>query len=298
MILLKAVGAAEFAHSQNKLVEFCEENGLRLKAITEIRKLRVQLTNEINLNVPNLNIWVDPNMNPPTDQQAKLLRQILLAGLGDQVARKWPTEEIKLKEDKRKYKYAYQLPGLQEPIFMHSCSVLKKKQPEFVVFQEAFETRQGDGAKMFIRGITCVEPEWLVKFATPMCTIDKPLDDPAPSYDINLDKIVCHVRSTFGQTGWPLPIAEIEMQHSVDKFRYFAKFLLDGDIVEEMRKYKKYLLSTSNSMIKSWSKLLPRTEGLLAVLLNNKVDSKAKLFEEWKKDPKCKYLTYLMEIKM
>lgn len=292
MILLKAVGAAEFAHSQNKLSEFCDENGLRLKAITEIRKLRVQLTNEINLNVPNLNIWVDPNMDPPTDQQAKLLRQILLAGLGDQVARKWPAEEVKLKEDKRRFKYAYQLPGMEDPVFMHSCSVLKKKQPEFVVYQEAFETRQGDSAKMFIRGITCVEPEWLVKFATPMCTIEKPLDDPAPSYSKDLDKIMCHVRSTFGRSGWPLPVTEIEMQPSVDKFRYFAKFLLDGDVVEELSKYRKHLLSTSNSMIKSWSKLLPRTEGLLAALSNNKIDTKAKLLEEWRNNPNCKLKQY------
>ena len=289
MILLKAVGAADFAHSQNKLNEFCEENGLRLKAVLEIRKLRSQLTNEINLNVPHLNLWIDPKMPPPTDQQAKLLRQILLSGLGDQVARKWPADEIKQKEDKRKFKYAYQLPGLEEPIFMHSCSVLKKEQPEFVVYQEAFESRQSDSTKMFIRGITSIEPEWLVKFASTLCTIDKPLDEPAPTYNKELDKVMCHVRATYGKSAWPIPMAEIEMLASVDKYRYFAKFLLDGDVVEQLKKYKSNLLSSTSSMVKTWSKLLPRTEGLLAALTNNKVDSKHKLISEWKKDSKCEY---------
>jgi len=42
MVYLKAVGAAEFATATP---EFCERHGLRYKAVTEIRKLRVQLTN-------------------------------------------------------------------------------------------------------------------------------------------------------------------------------------------------------------------------------------------------------------
>lgn len=76
MILLRAVGAAEYAAVQGDLSGFCTNNGLRHKAIVEIRKLRVQLTNEVNLNVPNLNLGVDPNMAPPSDVQAKLLRQV------------------------------------------------------------------------------------------------------------------------------------------------------------------------------------------------------------------------------
>lgn len=60
MVLIRAVGAAEYAGSQDKLTEFCQEHGLRLKAITEIRKLRQQLTNEILLNIPSIDLSVDP----------------------------------------------------------------------------------------------------------------------------------------------------------------------------------------------------------------------------------------------
>ena len=42
MVLLKAIGACEFAGCTS---EFCKAHGLRLKAMKEIRKLRSQLTN-------------------------------------------------------------------------------------------------------------------------------------------------------------------------------------------------------------------------------------------------------------
>ena len=42
MVLLKAVGACEFAGCPPG---FCEQNGIRYKAMREVRKLRAQLTN-------------------------------------------------------------------------------------------------------------------------------------------------------------------------------------------------------------------------------------------------------------
>jgi len=70
MILLKALIHVEYVDSAGKDVEtFCETHGLRYKAIVEARKLRVQLTNEVNLHVPNLSLTVDPRMPPPTDSQ-------------------------------------------------------------------------------------------------------------------------------------------------------------------------------------------------------------------------------------
>lgn len=37
--------------------------------------------------IPDADLILDTNMAPPSDLQAKLLRQIVLAGLGDHVAR-------------------------------------------------------------------------------------------------------------------------------------------------------------------------------------------------------------------
>lgn len=210
-VLLRAVGAAEYAHSTGKLNEFCKENGLREKAVSEIRKLRIQLTNEINLNMPDVELNVDPKLKPPTDIQAKLLRQILLSGMADQVARLIPQEEISDKDDRRKFKYAYKRHDMEEPVFLHSSSVLRNSRPEWVIYQEIYELQNGDTTKMFMRGVTAIEPDWLLVYSKSLCNIKAIRDEPAPRYNSNNGKIYCHCDATFGNSGWEIPAAEIEM---------------------------------------------------------------------------------------
>jgi len=41
----------------------------------------------VNSLIPSANLILDPALKPPGDIQAKLLRQIVLSGLGDHVAR-------------------------------------------------------------------------------------------------------------------------------------------------------------------------------------------------------------------
>lgn len=43
----------------------------------------------------------------PTNTEAKLLRQIVLAGMVDQVAKKVSLDEVKEDQDKAKWKHAY-----------------------------------------------------------------------------------------------------------------------------------------------------------------------------------------------
>lgn len=78
MVLLRAVGAAEYANSEGKLEKFCIDYGLRHKAVIEIRKLRLQLTNEIKKNLPEVEVFVDPKLKPPTDLQVCNFTQEIL----------------------------------------------------------------------------------------------------------------------------------------------------------------------------------------------------------------------------
>ena len=59
--------------------EFCDRHGLRFKAMQEIRKLRRQLANELSNS--GLKVVLDPKIQAPYNQEALLLRQILLAGM-------------------------------------------------------------------------------------------------------------------------------------------------------------------------------------------------------------------------
>lgn len=214
MILLRAVGAAEYAGSQNKLEEFCNLNGVRMKGITEIRKLRVQLTNEINLNIPQANLCVDPQMKPPSELQSKLLRQILLSGMGDKVAHRISPDELTTKEEKRKLKYAYNVLDLEEHVILHSGSVLRKKLPDWIIYQEAYEIDNDGNKKIFIRGITEIEPEWLLTYCPKLCNVKQIREEPLPRYNDKDGKIYSYVEATFGRAAWDLPLAEMEMPFS------------------------------------------------------------------------------------
>ncbi|XP_062714515.1 probable ATP-dependent RNA helicase kurz [Aedes albopictus] len=282
MILLRAVGAAEFANSKGRLAEYCEENGIRLKAVKEIRKLRVQLTNEVNANLKDLNLTVDPAMPPPSDTQAKLLRQLMLIGMADQIAHKIPESEIKLKADRIKYKHGYNLPNMEDPVFMHSSSVLRKRDPEWVCYQEAYETVEGDKAKMFIRGITAIEPEWLVQLIPKYCNIVKVLDEPEPTYRLTDDSIVCWVQATIGKAGWELPPAEVDMPRDTLRCQFFTKFLLAGAVYPKLKQFRKSLLSSPESVLKSFSSSIPRITNFVRTLQQNEVYDRSRLEELWK----------------
>ena len=99
MVLLRSVGAFEFDGGSP---ETCNRLGLRHKAMLEIRQLWKQLTSDINL-ISGAEILLNPQMRPPSDAQADTLRQIILSGSPDRVA-KLITEDVP--EDK-KYKGAY-----------------------------------------------------------------------------------------------------------------------------------------------------------------------------------------------
>ncbi|XP_014283123.1 probable ATP-dependent RNA helicase kurz [Halyomorpha halys] len=281
MVLLRSVGAAEYANSCGKLEEFCNEHRIRLKGIIEARKIRIQLTNEINLLNPELNLPVNPKLKPPTDTQARLLRQIVLSGMLDQVARKVDEPQ----ESTVKQRPLYHTPLLEETVQVHSSSVLYKEYPEWIVYQEIYQTN-----KVYLRGITAVEPEWLPVFAKSLCRLGVPLEDPEPRYDPTTGLIYCHVKGTFGRRGWELPAVEIEFPPVLDKYKWFAKFLLEGSIFPKLKKFTKSLLSTPKTMIRSWARLQPRTEILLKTLIQKEVNSRDKLLNVWKTEP-----TYLLE---
>lgn len=98
--------------------------------------------------------------------------------MGDQIAKKISPDEVKEGEDKVKYKYAYRANGMEEPVFLHQASVLKQTLPEFVIYQEIYETN-----KMYMRGVTAIEPEWLPIYVPHLCNLSEPLTSPEPRYN-------------------------------------------------------------------------------------------------------------------
>ncbi|XP_074061480.1 putative ATP-dependent RNA helicase DHX37 isoform X2 [Macrotis lagotis] len=243
MVLLGAVGACEYAGCTP---QFCEANGLRYKAMMEVRRLRGQLTTAVtSISEHATGLFVDPKMKPPNEEQVNFLRQMVLAGLGDHVARRIQSEEL-LDE---KWKNGYKTPLLDDPVFIHPSSILFRELPEFVVYQEIVET-----TKMYMRGVSAIEAPWIPVLLPPYCHFEKPLEDPPPSYCSKTGRIVCHRASTFYRVGWQLPAVQVDYPEGLERYKYFAKFFLEGEVFKKLACHRNCLLSSPNIMLKTWAK--------------------------------------------
>nr|XP_004668515.2 probable ATP-dependent RNA helicase DHX37 isoform X2 [Jaculus jaculus] len=288
MVLLGAVGACEYAGCSP---QFCQANGLRYKAMLEIRRLRGQLTTAVNAVCPEAGLFVDPKMEPPTENQVTYLRQIMVAGLGDHLARRIQSEELL----DNKWRNAYKTPLLDDPVFIHPSSVLFRELPEFVVYQEIVET-----SKMYMKGVSTVEVQWIPALLPSYCQFGVPLEEPAPIYCPETGRVQCHRTSIFYRVGWPLPAIQVDFPEGIDRYRHFACFLLEGKVFCKLASYKNCLLSSPSTMLKTWARLQPRTESLLRALVAEKADCRDALLMAWEKNPKyllaeyCEWLPQAM----
>ncbi len=290
MVLLSAIYITEYAGITR---EFCERHGLRFKAMQEIRKLRRQLANELS---NFAHVTLDPKTQPPTDEEAYLLRQILLAGLPDHVARRVQLDELEnvTNETKKKFKYAYFTRTMEQPVFLHNLSILKNHTPpEWVVFQDSYEVQ----GKIYMRGVTAIDPVWLPEFCPVDCNLSKPLTNREPFYQ---DGAVMILRTgTFGERSWTLPLIKSEHPSVTERTKFFAKFLLEGKVFESLQKFQPDLLSPPIAMIRSWANLhSKRTKPLFETLLSAQVDSKDKMCDKLRQEPdflRTEFLLWLDE---
>nr|XP_025872854.1 probable ATP-dependent RNA helicase DHX37 [Vulpes vulpes] len=286
MVLLGAVGACEYS---GRSPQFCEANGLRYKAMMEIRRLRGQLTTAVNTVCPEAGLFMDPKMQPPSESQVTYLRQIVAAGLGDHLARRVQSED--LLDDK--WKNAYKTPLLDDPVFIHPGSVLFKELPEFVVYQEIMET-----TKMYMKGVSAVEVQWIPVLLPSYCQFDKPLEEPPPVYCPEKGRVLCHRASVFYRVGWPLPAVQVDFPEGIDCYKHFARFLLEGQVFQKLASYRGCLLSSPSTMLKTWARLQPRTESLLKALVAEQANCREALLAAWTRNPKyllAEYCQWLPE---
>lgn len=232
MLLLVALGAVEYEQykstksNEQTCIKFCEQYGIRYKAILEARKLRKQLVNTVNVIFPDLNLSIDPLMSPPSQENAKLLRQIVLSGMVDRIAKRY--DHVLVKDDKE-IKNAYQGLLLQDPIFIHPSSVLFKELPNYVCYVEMIET-----AKMYMKGVCAIDSSWLPVYLPSQCSFEKPVvneteqnyEELKPRFESTRGVVVCHRESTFGNYMWKVKPVEVDFPQSLDLYKWFARFFL------------------------------------------------------------------------
>ncbi|CAF4779957.1 unnamed protein product [Rotaria socialis] len=285
MVLLKAVGALDHQNSKNDL-SICTRYGLRPKAMAEIRKIRRQLTQIVKSILPETATVLDARLLPPSEQQICLLRKVLAAGMVDRLAKKIEGSVV---INGHKANNAYQTLLLEEPVFIHPSSVLANDSPLFVCYQELHET-----SRIFIKDICAIQMDWIVQLNPHLCSFGPIEEEPSPRYDETQDKLLCHRKATIGQrVSWSLgtPVETIFSNNTVDRYRWFAKFFLDGIICPRLLQFRPALLCSSNAMVKSWASLMERTQLLLNALAAKDIDSRIQLKEVWSTQPK-----YLLDV--
>ena len=166
-------------------------------------------------------------------------------------------------------------------MFLHRGSVLRKDAPQYVAYQEIYETN-----KLYMRGVTAIEPEWLATLCAGQCTFSKPLEDPPPEFDQESGRIRCHMTANFGRAVWPLPPVRLDYPAGLDRYRLFAVHLLGGDVCPRLAEFARVLLAPPATMTRSWARLHPRTDSLLKALVAEGCDNRDSLLEVWRCRPK------------
>ena len=157
----------------------------------------------------------------------------------------------------KELKNAYQALLLVEPIFIHPSSVLFKQLPEYVCYVEMVET-----SKLYMKGVSSIESSWLPIYLGSQCAFEKPVINETdqdyelkkPRFDSEKGIVVCHRESTFGRVMWKIKSVEVEFPQSLELFKWFARFFLEGEICEPLKKYESVLLASPSTMLKSWAK--------------------------------------------
>jgi ATP-dependent RNA helicase DHX37/DHR1 len=315
--ILSAIGAyLNESRSPNKLEKFCNEHFLRSKAMEEVVKLMQQLTHlsKVNLQIP---IEFHKTLLPPTTKQEIMIRQILLGGYVDCVAR--------LDEGQRYGKL--QIPvyqtiwsNMKEQFIIHPTSALHRARPapKWVIFDQVQSKQQlmgpdgtlislresNDGIeRKWIKGITVIKDTWLTSLE--LTNRGSILDQPEPRYHSKNDACLGFCSPTYGPKLWELPLTEVELTSPMDKASCFAQALLEGkvSIVQHPNQsvfvlLRPYLVSKATIMMKPWARNQSRVHALLNKLICSSSLNRAALLKQWEIDPSFlmkEYMQWLPE---
>lgn len=280
-LMLKAVQMCE---SNCNRADYCEQLGIRHKSMVEIHKLRRQLIHEISDSFGGFPVNSDLQaVATPTQDECKKLRQLMLLGFADRVARVLPPSECTSSDNSKALRNAYKCIELESPVFLNEKSVLKEHRPEWVVYQEIYEHK-----KMYMRTVVAIEEEWVAIYAGNMCKFSKPLESPPPRYDPAADQVKCHVVPTFGPFSWVLKKTDVEYPECNEKYKIFARAFLDGQVFASLQPYSSEYISSPSILSKEWSKIHDHANAILSALIEKRITSKRALKKEFDARPSCK----------
>ena len=308
---MQAVGAYSFAGrgaggAAERLAcrKFCAENGLHPVVMHRIQTMRRHLAKLVKARLQNVH-GVAPrtgkfvsNMKPPTLTQTDLLRQSTASGLLDNVAMLAPLGSIP-GDHPYSLRSAYISCSShgKEPLFMDRNSVLYSRDarqlPKWICYETLTRKALKDGSPVAImKRITPINPTWLGKIASgsELLSLGEPIPAPPPVYNKAIDAIQCSVRTKFGQYGWEISPVRKDMYSALqsgkslhfgpdDSFRWFARYLLEGKVLEELSGVADLIGDPPSTITQQRSST--KVSLLVAALSSEGIDTADELCKHW-----------------
>ncbi|KAM7272154.1 hypothetical protein ACFE04_026817 [Oxalis oulophora] len=290
-----AFALKSFELSKNP-VKFCEENGLHLKTMEEMAKLRKQL---LKLVFDNNNFEkdyqkvVEQNWNDShresllSVEEEEILGKAICSGWADRVAKRITNTSGLPDQDRNVRQVRYQASMVKEIVYLHRRSSISNSSPEFLVYSELLSMK----VRPYMIGATSVKPEWLVKYAKSLCTFSA--IDREPCYDRQSDQVLCWVTPTFGPHLWQLQTHKLPIDDDVKRVTAFAYVLLEGEVLPCIKSFRKDMAARPCDILKPEAAGKKRVGRLLFMLKTKSIDSCARLREAWEENPKLLYLEIL-----
>ena len=215
--LLSAICASDHI-PRKKRSQFYQDHFLREKQMTEIEKLRKQLTYIVKLHTSKESIAVSNKVSDeelrlpkPNKKQVQAIKQMLAAGFIDQIAFRLDLidKDVKLGNNTKIMNVPYLSPAFiqnsrqdESHIFIHPNSIILKsgKAPEYLVYSH-LQRSSGKSDKVRLHPLNDITPTALANVGkgTGLITYSKPLGLPITTLD---DKGVetreCHVVPRYG----------------------------------------------------------------------------------------------------
>ena len=263
------------------------------KKITELKNLSNQLISLCKYNFKK-NIKKISEISLPTNDQEILLLQILLSSFIDNIARKRVLfdsvgNEIKIntaKSNKKeeqiiKKKIEYECNENNKECKIYNYSTISETLPEYLIYTEIISENNNN----FLHLNSCFNTDWLYNLGGNLVKTSLSLNVKEPYYNKKTDSIYCLIDIIYGYKRWEINNVVVEMNSDEPKFYYyFARFLLEGEIIDELKKYKKMLNSNPNIITNKVSDIYIKVSKLIVALKGNKICSKDDLENKLKKD--------------
>ncbi|WOK92629.1 hypothetical protein Cni_G01320 [Canna indica] len=278
-------------------VIFCRDNSLHLKTMDEMSKLRKQLLQLVfhnnkfceefswshgTLEDVERSWKMHSDKKPLQMLEEELIAQSICAGWADRVAKRIRKTKDLSEGNTKVHAVPYQSCALKDTVYLHRRSSVSRSAPEFLVYTELLQTK-----RPYMYGVTTVKSDWLVKYASSLCTFSAPLTDPKPYYEPLSDQVLCWVSPTFGKHNWQLPLHGIPINNAILRLSVFAAALLEGNVLPCLRSVQKFLVAPPSSILRPEALCQRRVGDLLNKLKigSQTIHSRAMLRDTWSENP-------------